>query len=63
MEGYKSSPEMRKKLIDALQNAWEANPQARLGQLISSILKNNSQEDLFDLYDEKFLSLLTSFVK
>ena len=63
MKGYESKTEMREKLINALKDAWEANPQARLGQLIYSIVKNNSQEDLFDLHDEKFLSLLENFVK
>jgi hypothetical protein len=66
MDSYKSSPEMREKLLNAIADTWETYPQLRFGQLITIIAGNPDlygakTRDLFPIYDEKFLDLIEAF--
>ena len=57
MLGYKSTPEMRRKLVDTLLDLWEARPHERLGQLISNTI---GDRDLFDIRDEHLMTRLNA---
>lgn len=62
MESYKRSPEMTEKLIAAISFALRAHPEQRLGQLITNIPRIHmdlGDVNIWNLYDEKWLELLT----
>ena len=66
MEGYKASPTLRLDLIRKLLQTWNKYPTLRFGQLITVITGNPDlvgvkSRDLFNLYDEQFLSMLEAF--